>query len=224
MAGATFSAAQQLQQGQHVSLRAWRTGPNERTWLPQQLGRKRLAVAFLPSPVFDEVLRRHVLLRDFVNVVGSPTGGFAEVEFTIDAATRAIRAYSNPGGGGGAPTGAEYLVGATHGSLSAERVVTDTATVAWDLGTAAQAKANVPDNGIADAKLRDSAALSVIGRSANSTGDPADIAAASDGEVLRRSGTSLGFGTVATAGIADDAVTYAKLQNVSATNRVLRKR
>ena len=69
---------------------------------------------------------------------------------------------------------------------------------------------------VSDAKLRNSAALSVIGRSANSTGDPADIAAANDAEVLRRSGTTLGFGTIATAGIADDAVTDAKLRNSGA--------
>jgi hypothetical protein len=68
---------------------------------------------------------------------------------------------------------------------------------------------------ISDAKLRNSAALSVIGRSANSTGDPADIAAASDGEVLRRSGTTLGFGTIATAGITDAAVTLAKMANLA---------
>jgi hypothetical protein len=79
----------------------------------------------------------------------------------------------------------------------------------------------IANDAVTDAKLRNSAALSVIGRSANSTGDPADIAAANDGEVLRRSGTTLGFGTVATAGIADDAVTYAKLQNVSATSRII---
>jgi hypothetical protein len=52
--------------------------------------------------------------------------------------------------------------------------------------------ANVVD----DTKLRDSAALSVIGRSANSTGDPADIAAASDGQVLRRAASVLGFGAL----------------------------
>jgi hypothetical protein len=63
---------------------------------------------------------------------------------------------------------------------------------------------------VTNAKLRDSAALSVIGRSVNSSGDPADIAAGSDGHVLRRSGTALGFGTIATAGIADAAVTLAK--------------
>lgn len=81
--------------------------------------------------------------------------------------------------------------------------------------------ATVANNAISNTKLRDSAALSVIGRSANSTGDPADISAGSDGQVLRRSGTTLGFGTVATAGITDAAVTYAKIQNVSATDRLL---
>lgn len=71
----------------------------------------------------------------------------------------------------------------------------------------------IDNNVVSDAKLRDSAALSVIGRTANSSGDPGDIAAGSDGQVLRRSGTSLGFGTVATAGIGDDQVTDAKLRN-----------
>ena len=76
-------------------------------------------------------------------------------------------------------------------------------------------------NAVVDADIRQSAGLSVIGRSASTTGNVADITAANDGDVLRRSGTSLGFGTVATAGIANSAVTYAKIQNVSATQRVL---
>jgi hypothetical protein len=38
---------------------------------------------------------------------------------------------------------AEYLVGASNGDLTAERVVTDTATIAWDLATPGQAKASV---------------------------------------------------------------------------------
>lgn len=48
------------------------------------------------------------------------------------------------GTGSGAPTDAEYLVGALHAGLSAERLVTDTATVAWDLGTPGAASASVP--------------------------------------------------------------------------------
>jgi hypothetical protein len=54
----------------------------------------------------------------------------------------------------------------------------------------------IDNNTISDAKLRQSAGLSIIGRSANSTGNVADITAASDGQVMRRSGTAIGFGAV----------------------------
>lgn len=80
----------------------------------------------------------------------------------------------------------------------------------------------ISNDAVTDAKLRNSGALSVIGRSANSSGDPADISAsAASGAVLRESGSALGFGTIATAGIANDAITYAKIQNVSTTDRLL---
>lgn len=59
---------------------------------------------------------------------------------------------------------------------------------------------------ITDTQLRNSTGLSVIGRSASTTGDPADIVAGLDGYVLRRSGTTLGFGEITGAGIADDAI------------------
>lgn len=62
-------------------------------------------------------------------------------------------------------------------------------------GSGAQA-ATIANDAVTDAKLRESTGLSVIGRSANSTGNPADIVAANDGEVLRRSGTSVGFGDI----------------------------
>lgn len=70
-------------------------------------------------------------------------------------------------------------------------------------------------NVVTDAKLRDSAALSVVGRSANSTGDPADIAAGTDGFVLRRSGTTLGFGTLAAGAFADGTIALGRLVNLS---------
>jgi hypothetical protein len=46
------------------------------------------------------------------------------------------------------------------------------------------------------AKIQNAAGLSVLGRSANSSGVMADITAGTDGHVLRRSGTTLGFGTI----------------------------
>lgn len=83
------------------------------------------------------------------------------------------------------------------------------------------ATAGIANNAIADSKLRDCAALSVIGRSANSAGDPADISAsASSDAVLRESGSTVGFGTVATGGIADNAVTDAKLRQGTACSLV----
>lgn len=126
------------------------------------------------------------------------------------------------GSGGGAPTDADYLVRTANGSLSAERVVTDTATIAFDWATAGQAKANIVANSVGNAQIRQGGALSLIGRSANSTGNVADIATtAASGAVLRESGSAIGFGTIATAGITDKAVTYAKLQDVSAQYRIL---
>lgn len=73
------------------------------------------------------------------------------------------------------------------------------------------------DDSVSDAKLRNSAALSVIGRAANSSGDPADIAAtANSSAVLREDGETLVFAEVITASIADGAVTNGKRANMAA--------
>lgn len=77
------------------------------------------------------------------------------------------------------------------------------------------ATGGIADNAITNAKIRDASGLSVIGRSANSVGDPADISASTADSVLRRSGSTLGFGQVATGGLADLSVTLAKLANNS---------
>ena len=81
---------------------------------------------------------------------------------------------------------------------TAKRFLTGTGT-----GAAAQApswtaivSSDLPANGVANSNLRQSAALSVIGNNLNTTNDPVDIAASLDGQVLRRSGTSLGFGAL----------------------------
>lgn len=118
--------------------------------------------------------------------------------------------------------------------------------------------ADVIDGSISNAKLRSSAALSVVGRSANSAGVVADISAtASTKQVLRVSSTTLGFGTIdstyisdfdeavqdavglafvdsteidftyddtlatVSAAIKNASVVYAKIQNVSNSDRIL---
>jgi len=55
----------------------------------------------------------------------------------------------------------------------------------------------LPAGGVTRAALANGVARSVIGRSGSSTGAVADIAAANDHQVLRRLGTTLGFGAIA---------------------------
>jgi len=95
-------------------------------------------------------------------------------------------------------------------------------TISGRVISAGITEGQIADNAITNEKLRDSAALSVIGRAANSSGDPADIVAGTDGYVLRRSGTALGFGQVLSAGIATGAITAGKIAagGVSATDQI----
>ena len=47
----------------------------------------------------------------------------------------------------------------------------------------------------------------------NATAVPTAVAAGSDGQVFLRSGNTLTFGKIATSGLTDASVTYAKIQN-----------
>lgn len=71
-------------------------------------------------------------------------------------------------------------------TLTGDVTGTGTGTVATTIANAA----------VTYAKFQDVAGLSVVGRSANSSGVTAAITAGSDGDILRRSGTSIGFGTI----------------------------
>lgn len=84
------------------------------------------------------------------------------------------------------------------------------------------ATTDLADNAITDGKLRDSAGFSVIGKATTGTGDPADIAVASD-RLLGRSGSGdLGGVQVVTNHITDANVTPAKLSTAArAVNKSL---
>jgi len=110
-------------------------------------------------------------------------------------------------------------------ALTDDRTFRKSTALATHFAPLAVLTASLAANVVSFAKMVQSAAagLSVVGRSANSAGDFAEIVAGTDGHVLRRSGTTLGFGTlvaasyaalsVVTAAINDLAVTTGKIAN-----------
>lgn len=102
-------------------------------------------------------------------------------------------------------------------NLSGTNTGNQTITLTGDVtgsGTGSFA-ATIANSAVTSAKFRDSVALSLVGRSSNSTGVVGDIVAGTDGYVLRRSGTSLAFGQLATLSYSDTSITYAKIQDVT---------
>lgn len=98
-----------------------------------------------------------------------------------------------------------------------------TRAVGGDITIGSTGTTAIGANKVLDTMLRQSAGLSIIGRSANTTGNVADITAASDFQVMRRSGTSIAFGSVnlassnAVTGILPNANTTATNGNTPST-------
>lgn len=78
--------------------------------------------------------------------------------------------------------------------VSGDELVID-GTVSLPDGSVSTSK--IANKAVTDVKLRDSQALSVVGRSVNSLGVPSDIQASTNGHYLRRSGDVLSFGAIA---------------------------
>lgn len=124
--------------------------------------------------------------RDFVTgtrlYVYSGTDGIGEYvvmlpdDFVIgeDDITIEIAASS----GNFAPLGADYLTRSANPTLTTERVVTDTASVAWDWGAAGQAKAGIVADSVTNSLLANMASATIKGRATSGTGDPEDLSPA----------------------------------------------
>lgn len=140
------------------------------------------------------------------------------------------------GGAPSAPQIAEFkstfdLLGLSTAALSVKANATNATAAATDvaagtdghvlrrsgttLGFGTLATAAYGDATITDAKFTNRTALSIWGRATNSAGVGADIVATADGQVMRRSGGALAFGTTVTASYADASVTLAKLANLA---------
>lgn len=96
--------------------------------------------------------------------------------------------------------------------------------VSGDLTLANTGIATIGNNAISNAKIRQGVATSIIGRSANSTGNVADIAAVSDNTILKRASGALSFGTIVDAEIdaaASISITKLAIGTNDGTARVL---
>lgn len=98
-------------------------------------------------------------------------------------------------------TGQVDGVSATATKLSTARSITATGDISWSIAAFdgslnVSSAATIAANAVTDAKFRASAGTSIVGRSAGTSGNVADIAAATDGHVLRRAGGALAFGSI----------------------------
>ena len=164
----------------------------------RRLTSNRRPTATLPAAKLVPVYRNNL------NVLSSGSGGRSEVE-VVD-------------------NGSGNLV--FKSELSAPQTITLTGDVTGS-GTGSFAT-TIPAATVTSAMLRNSAALTVIGRSANSSGVPADIATTNgSGDILRESGGELGFGSIKLANISDaggiaglDSITVDYI-SVTTTDRLL---
>jgi hypothetical protein len=130
--------------------------------------------------------------------------------------------YDQPSGGGGG----NYQTlrdGGVDATQRAAANFVDTARISFTLTDDAgnnetEVNADIIANSIGNAELRQGAAASVIGRSAATGGDVADIVSSANHQVLKRSDTgTLIWGAVTTDNIADNAVTTAKIADSAVT-------
>jgi len=96
-------------------------------------------------------------------------------------------------------------------------ILLDSVTLDFAYVSGVSITADVIDNSISNAKLRQSAGLSVVGRAGGTTGNVADITAASAGQVLRHDGTNLSFGTLLATSFANGIIVAARMYSPTGT-------
>jgi hypothetical protein len=135
--------------------------------------------------------------------LGATTVGSNFFTLTNPSAIRFVRINADNTVSSLTDTEFRTAIGAGSGGGSVTSVATGTGLTGGPITTTGTI--SVATNGVTDALFRQSAGLSVVGRSANTTGNVADVIAATDHQVLRRSGTAIGFGAINLA--STDAVT-----------------
>lgn len=165
-------------------------------------------VSILSQGIVDEKTR--VAVRQVERLLQSTLSRITSVEGSVTASVTGVSSVTGLGSINTSPTTGDVVVsiGAIDesqvtglvddlaGKVPVTRLIGTTAPLFGGGDLSTDRTLSILADGIDDTLLRNSSATSVIGRSANSVGDPADIVASSDGDVLRRTAGVLGFGTI----------------------------
>lgn len=107
-------------------------------------------------PIDQDYSENVVWSGDFARrTVETPVAGDDYVEFldATDGLVKRCLISAIGGGGGGAPTGASYIVASLNGTLTNEHAVTNTSTIEWDTATAGVVTASIPNGGVTTLQL-----------------------------------------------------------------------
>jgi hypothetical protein len=140
---------------------------------------------------------------------GTYGGGGDFVESVTTSFGRITEITLSPAGGGG------YDTIENNGSAVTQRSTINLSTEFTATDSASKTALALTTNGVAYSKLAQAAGLSLLGVSGNSTANLAAITAGSDNTVLRRSGSSIGFGTIPGSALSGFTDTRLPLANSS---------
>ncbi len=159
------------------------------------------------------------LYRLWLDIAGKAAGA---IVFSSDA--NGALGYITPG------TSTQLLAGgATPGFVDPTEIIqdaiasslTNTTRVTFTYNDAGGTiSADINADSITPTQLEKLSGLSIWGNATNALANATQLSAGTDGHVLRRSGTSLGFGTLTNNAFGDNTIAYARLVNAGA-NTVL---
>lgn len=143
------------------------------------------------NPNYPAADRGHTYRVSVAGKIGGASG------VNVEAGDLLLCLTDSTASGNHATVGTNWTIAQANldGAVIGPSSVTDSRLARFDGTTGKLLKAN-DVNGIAFSEIVQAAALSVLGVTGNATADLAAIAAASDHQVLRRSGTVLAFGAI----------------------------